>query len=60
MTSDGALIVQALFGQCWRLFTEWRIPGTRVSPGMWMLFCFFCVIMIRLAKNFFSAGGGSD
>ena len=60
MTSDAVQIVKLIFTQFWRLFTEWRIPGTDVSPGMWLLFSFFCVIMIRIARNFFSLGGGDE
>lgn len=60
MSGDAVLILHTVFTQCWRLFTEWRIPGTGVSPGMWALFALTVVTTIRLARIFFNLGGDSD
>lgn len=60
MSGDSLVILRTVFAQCWRLFTEWRIPGTGVSPGMWALFAFLLVVAIKLLRLFFNMGGGTS
>ena len=38
MTADGLAVLKCLFGSVWSIFTSWHVPGTNVSPAMWMLF----------------------
>lgn len=60
MTGDAILIIRTVFSQCWRLFTQWRIPGTATSPGMVMLFALMVVVAIRALRVFLNMGGGNS
>lgn len=52
MSSDGVLVLQAIFGSVWRLFTSWYIPGTSVTPGMMLVFLAFAGIVWRVIRSF--------
>lgn len=52
MTRDALVVLQALFGPIWRLFTSWNIPGTHMSPADWALFALFFVVLIRMIGRF--------
>lgn len=38
MSENALLAVQCIFGNAWRLFNSWKIPGTNISPAMWFIF----------------------
>lgn len=50
MTSAAVEILALVFRVVWRLFTSWNIPGTNVSPALWV----FGFIVIGLFGRFFS------
>lgn len=62
MTSDALLVLNALFKTIWRLFTEWKIPGTDVTPAAFLIFLLFAALALRYLKNLFSlsASVGSE
>lgn len=67
MTADALLVLEALFGTIWSLFTSWHIPGTRTTPAGWFVFCLFVVFCLRFLKTILpgllgtiSRGGGSS
>lgn len=37
MTADALAVVQFLFGTIWQFFTSWYIPGTRMTPAVFLL-----------------------
>lgn len=57
MTADALAVVQVLFTSLWRLFTEWYIPGTHTTPGMFILFCFAAALSINFIKRLFGLSG---
>lgn len=57
MSHDAIVIIRDTFSQVWRLFTEWRIPGTYASPGMFLLFSLLLVSAIRALRLFFGEVG---
>lgn len=57
MTHDAVQVVQALFSIVWRLFTEWRIPGTRTTPGAYLVFLLFAALCIKFVTSILGMGG---
>ena len=53
MTNDGILVLECLFGNIWRLFTSWNIPGTEVTPGGFLAFLVFGGIVLRWLSRLF-------
>lgn len=51
MTSDALQIVRLVFSQVWRLFTEWYVPGTNVTPAGWALFMLSFCLGIKIFKR---------
>lgn len=61
MTADAILIVRFLFGQIWRLFTSWYIPGTRVTPAAMAMFMLAFVFVLKHLGIFLGGDGrGGD
>lgn len=54
MTSDGLQIVQFLFTQIWRFFTEWKIPGTDTTPGAFFMFLILAGIGLKFIISVFN------
>ena len=48
MTNDAIAVLKCIFQTIWKLFTNWHIPGTNVSPAEWCLFCLVAGIGLRL------------
>ena len=51
MTQDAYLIFSTLIRQIWRLFSEWYIPGTNVTPAGFMLLVAFLAVVLRFLKR---------
>lgn len=47
MTRDGLLVLQCLFGNIWRLFTSWYIPGTETTPAAFFMFIAVCGLAFK-------------
>lgn len=47
MSNDAVLAITETFKQCWRLFTNIRIPGTDISPASWAMFALFFVLFFK-------------
>lgn len=62
MSTDAGLVLQALFFLIWQLFTAWHIPGTRVTPGAFLIFLLFAGMCIRFVTSILGMGGaiGAD
>lgn len=60
MTNDGILVLQCLFGNVWRLFNSWYIPGTKVTPGSLLMFLAFAGLVLRWLSRLFDVGMGVD
>lgn len=58
MTQDALLILGALFGSIWSLFTSWEIPGTHMTPAEWSFFLLTASLLLRFLKGLF--GGDSN
>lgn len=56
MTADALLVVQLLFGEIWRLFTSWNIPGTSASPAEVFVFVAFVGLIVRSARSLLALG----
>lgn len=67
MNADVFMGLWTFFGSVFSLFTSWHIPGTRVTPVGWALFCLNAVLCVKLVKGMFgildynlhSSSGGS-
>lgn len=57
MTSDALAILDCIFGTVWRIFTSWNIPGTNVTPGMFLIFLVVAGVGLRLLSSFFPEFG---
>lgn len=57
MTNDALSVVRVLFQIIWRLFTDWHIPGTNVSPAVAAFFFLSAAIALRFILRL---GGTSD
>lgn len=60
MTNDGLLVIQCLFGNMWRLFNSWYIPGTKVSPASFLLFLAFAGLVLRWLTRLFDVQIGAS
>lgn len=47
MTADALMVVQFLFSTIWRFFNSWKIPGTGVTPAMFLIFSLFFVFVLK-------------
>lgn len=56
MTNDALLVLQAIFGTVWRLFTSWHIPGTNVTPAVAFTFLIVAGIGLRFISRLFGVG----
>lgn len=57
MSNDGMLVLKMLFQIVWRLFTEWYIPGTNVTPAGAGLFFLSAGIGLRFVLGFLGNPG---
>ena len=53
MTNDGILVLECLFGNVWRLFNSWYIPGTKVTPASFLMFLAFAGLVLRWLSRLF-------
>ena len=60
MTSDGLLVIQCLFGNVWRIFNSWYIPGTKVTPASFLLFLAFAGFVLRWLTRLFDVQIGAN
>lgn len=51
MTLDGILVLRALFGPIWALFTSWCFPGTNVTPAAMGFFILLVGLVLRYVKR---------
>lgn len=51
MTSEVLSFLKGVIAVLFSLFTSWRIPGTDVTPGMWILFLLSVVVLFRFLKK---------
>lgn len=51
MTQDAYALLSTLMRQLWRLFSEWYLPGTNVTPAGFLLLVAFLAIIIRFLKR---------
>lgn len=58
-SGDFMLVLQALFGPIWSLFTDWCFPGTKITPAAWAFFSLTFVLVLSILKRYFM-GGDSD
>lgn len=47
MTSDAILVLKCVFGNIFRFFNSWYIPGTNVTPGTAAFGCLFLSVVFR-------------
>lgn len=60
MTKDGLLVLECLFENVWRLFNSWYIPGTKVTPGSFLLFLAFAGLVLRWLSRLFEVQIGAS
>lgn len=65
MTSDAILVLKCVFGNIFRFFNSWYIPGTNVTPGTAAFGCLFLSVVFRFVGQALgilasSPGSGSD
>lgn len=60
MTNDGILVLRCLFGNVWRLFNSWYIPGTKVTPASFLMFLAFAGLVLRWLSRLFDVGLGAS
>ena len=60
MTRDGLLVLECLFGNMWRLFTSWYIPGTEVTPAGFLVFLAFGGLVLRWLSRLFEVQLGAS
>lgn len=60
MTADGLSIISWYFINFFRFFTDWHIPGTNVSPAMWLIFLAISVFVFEFIKGFLTSVFGGD
>lgn len=51
MTQDGVLFLQWFFQNIWHFFTDWKIPGTGVTPAGWLLFLLLAPMVLYLIQK---------
>ena len=62
MTSDAILVLECVFGNIFRFFNSWYIPGTNVTPGTAAFGCLFLSVVFRFifqALGILSSSSGS-
>lgn len=47
MTDDAILVLKCVFGNIFRFFNSWYIPGTNVTPGTAAFGCLFLSVVFR-------------
>ena len=47
MTSDAILVLKCVFGNIFRFFNSWYIPGTNVTPCTAAFGCLFLSVVFR-------------
>lgn len=47
MSSDAILVLKCVFGNIFRFFNSWYIPGTNVTPGTAAFGCLFLSVVFR-------------
>lgn len=52
MTSDGILILEWYFENLFKFFTEWKIPGTNVTPATWFIFLIIAGVLLTFISKF--------
>lgn len=65
MTSDAILVLKCVFGNIFRFFNSWYIPGTNVTPGTAAFGCLFLSVVFRFVGQALgilasSPGSGPD
>lgn len=65
MSADALSLLSGLFSAFWRLFTEWYLPGTNVTPAAFALSILFIWLLIRRLVRMFDTqssmkGRGDD
>lgn len=57
MTDDALLVVNSIFGTCFKLLTSWYIPGTNVTPAVALFGLLFLGILFRIIAHVFGLFG---
>lgn len=60
MTSDGLSILIWLSENLFKFFTEWKIPGTGVTPATWFIFLLVAGVVFKFLKKFLGQDMGGD
>lgn len=65
MTTDAILVLKCVFGNIFRFFNSWYIPGTNVTPGTAAFGCLFLSVVFRFVGQALgilasSPGSGPD
>ena len=60
MTDDSLLVVNSIFGTCFKLLNSWYIPGTNVTPAVALFGLLFLAILFRIINHVFGLFGQED
>lgn len=65
MIQEYASAIAQIMTMFWNFFTSWYLPGTRVTPGMMLIFPMFIKLVLKIVHSLFtispySAGSKGD
>lgn len=60
MTEQAFQILQTLFSTIWRLFTGWHIPGTNLTPAVFLIGSVVFVVVVHIIKRAVGGTSGGD
>lgn len=61
MTDDALAVVQAIFSTIFSLLNSWYIPGTNVTPAVFLFGFLFLFVLFRVISHVFGLfGSGED
>ena len=60
MTEQAFQVLRTVFSTIWRLFTGWHIPGTNLSPAVFLIGFVLFAVVIRIIKRVVGGTSGGD
>ncbi|MBR3963042.1 MAG: hypothetical protein IKK14_05905 [Oscillospiraceae bacterium] len=51
MTADGLSFIEWLFPNIWQFFSDWKIPGTNMTPASWFIFFIVAGVVLTLISK---------